>query len=117
MSNEQGTGFRICGMVEKVFAAPSGKFCKVTISCLNARDALQKVDVVAFSDGFAMLSKLGQGETVQVTGNVAMEKLTDKARAEVKIDGYAKWVPMLVAKGVKVIQSVAPAGGAEPAGW
>lgn len=114
---DHGTGFRIAGIVERVFAAQSGKFAKVTVSCPDAKGKLQKIDVVAFSDSFQQLANLGQGEEVTITGNVGMEKLTDKQRNEIKIDGYAKWVPMLVAKACKAEKPAAPVDTANDPGW
>ena len=99
---DHGTGFRIAGIVDRVFAAQSGKFAKVTVSAPDSKGKLQKIDVVAFSDSFQQLANLGQGEEVTITGNISMEKLKDKQGNEVKVDSYAKWSPMLVAKAVKV---------------
>jgi|SRR6185312_1140515 len=113
---DHGTEFRVVGIVERVFAAQSGKFAKVTVSTQDGKGKLQKVDVVAFSEAFGQLANLGQGEEVQITGNVAMEKLTDKQRNEIKVDGYAKWSPMLVAKAVKVERPAAADHSNDP-GW
>ena len=114
---DHGTGFRVVGIVERVFAAQSGKFAKFTVSTQDGKGKLQKVDVVAFSETFGQLANLGQGEEVQITGNIAMEKLTDKARNEIKVDGYARWSPMLVAKTVKVEKPATQAVAADDPGW
>lgn len=113
---DHGTGFRIAGIVDRVFAAQSGKFAKVTVSAPDGKGKLQKIDVVAFSESFQQLANLGQGEEVTITGNIAMEKLTDKGRNEIKVDGYAKWSPMLVAKAVKVEVAKPPVDANDP-GW
>src|SRR6266480_7277097 len=104
---DHGAGFRICGVVERVFAAQSGKFAKVTVSCPGDKGKAQKIDIVAFADAFNLLKSLGQGEEVQITGSIAMEKLTDRQRNDVRIDGYVKWSPMLIAKAVKVEAALA----------
>lgn len=114
---KHGAGFRIVGIVEKVFLAASGKFAKLTISCPGNQDRMQKVDVVAFSDKFDLVKNIGQGEEIRVTGAIAMEKLTNKAREEVKVDGYAKWSPMLVLADVTVMQQAAAPKAEDPAGW
>ncbi len=113
---DHGTGFRIAGIVDRVFAAQSGKFARVSVSAPDGKGKLQKIDVVAFSETFQLLANLGQGEEVTITGNIAMEKLTDKARNDVKVDGYAKWSPMLIAKTVKV-ESAKPGIDPDDKGW
>ena len=115
MSFEHVTGFRICGAVVRKFVNPQGTFASVTIEAPNARGRMEKYDVKCFSDGpMDEFRELGQGQTIQVTGNIAMSKLTAKNKEAVKVDGYDKWLPDLVAKAVKV-----EVAGAKPAprGW
>jgi hypothetical protein len=116
MSWEHGAGFRVTGVVTraKVF---SPKFAVMTVEVPNGRGGQKKVDMRAFSDAIDQVQDVGQGQVVQVTGTVDMEKLTSKDRNEVKVDGFAKWVPALTIRKVEVEPSSAkPKPSAAPTG-
>lgn len=107
MSWEHGAGFRITGYVVRVFKAPSGKFASLTIECPNGRGGTKKIDLRAFSDAIDQVEHVGQGQVVQVTGTVDMEKLTSKDKNPVKVDGYEKWFPALTIRRLEVEPSSA----------
>lgn len=116
MSFERGAGFRICGAIARdPFAR--GAFARLTLAVPGQRGET-KIDVVAFDpDVIADIGDLGIGMTVQVTGSITMEAVKDKAKNKVKIDGYDRWVPLLVAKKVTVEgSSVKPSSSSAPEG-
>jgi hypothetical protein len=100
MSFEQGAGFRAAGCVVRKFCSPTGKFGALTLS-ITQGERNTKVDFVTF-DCVNDFSDLVQGANVTVTGKIGMNKLTAKDKSEVKVDGFAKWVPQLVVTAVKV---------------
>jgi hypothetical protein len=105
-----------------MFKAPSGKFAALTVECPNGRGGTKKVDLRAFSDAIDQVEHLGNGQVVQVTGTVDMEKLTGEDRNPVMVDGREKWAPALTIRKVEVEPSSAkPAPKAAPAtgddGW
>lgn len=119
MSWEHGAGFRITGVVTRVFNSPKGTFSALTVEVPNGRGGQKKIDMRAFQDAVDQVANLGQGQVVQVTGKVDMESLKDKQRNEVQVDGRAKWVPALTITKVEVEPSSAkpkPAASAQPAG-
>lgn len=118
MSWEHRAGFRITGYVTRVWCAPSGKFASLQVETPNGKGGTKKIDLRCFSDAIDEVRQLGNGQVVQVTGTVDMEKLTSKAKEEVKVDGYAKWSPALTIRKVEVepasakpIPKAAPAAG------
>lgn len=103
MSFERKATFEICGaVVRKPFVAPSGKFARVTLAT-PGRSGEKKTDVRAF-DGEIIreIADLGVGQTVRVTGDVDSEKLTNKAKQEVVVDGYTAWQTVLTARWLQV---------------
>lgn len=107
MSWEHGAGFRVTGYVIRTWAAPSGKFATLVVEAPNGKGGTKKIDLRAFSDAVDQVKNLGNGQVVQVTGTVDMEKLTDKGRNEIKVDGYSKWTPALTIRNVEVEPSSA----------
>jgi hypothetical protein len=117
VSWDRGAGFRVTGAVVRKFVAQSGKVAFLTLA-VPGNKGETKIDVRSF-DVLVIeeIGGLGAGQTVQVTGNVDSQKLTTKAGADVMVDGYAKWVPALTVKAIKVEgSSIAPAAndGAPP---
>lgn len=101
MSWERGAGFRVVGAVVR---APfvRDKFARVTLG-VPGRSGETKIDVVSFDASvIGDIAALGVGQTVQVNGSVEMEAVKDKTKEKVLVDGYPKWVPLLVAKKVDV---------------
>jgi len=100
--------FEVKGAVVRVWTNSQRSFSRVTVDVMGERS--QKVDIVAFRDAVASVSGLGAGELVRIAGNITNEKLKDKSGQPVKIDGYDKWVNLLVADKVTVeTGSAAPA--------
>lgn len=105
-----GAGFRIVGAVVRKFVAQSGKFAAVTID-VNVPPRSRKIECRAFdAEMIDEIGQLGAGQTIEITGQIDMEKLTDKKREPVKVDGYEKWSPALTVKAIKIEgSSVKPA--------
>lgn len=103
MSWQEGAGFRIIGTIKRLFIADSGKFAKITLT-VNAHPHppeldLKSLDKILIGD---MKRDLRQGQRVEFKGNIESEKVTDKARTEVKVDGYTLWIPALRPKSYAV---------------
>jgi hypothetical protein len=98
---ERGAGFRVCGAVTREpFCRDT--FGRVTIAVPGKRGET-KIDLVTFDAGvIAEMRGLGVGMTVQVTGSIEMEAVKDRTKEKVLVDGYPKWVPLLVAKRIDV---------------
>lgn len=103
MSNFQhGAGFRIAGSLVRKWVAQSFKVARVTVA-VDHEKGTKKIDLVSFApDVIEEIAALRDGALFEVTGRVDMEKLKDKQGNEVKIDGYAKWVPSLSVQVIKV---------------
>lgn len=102
MAFEQGAGFRICGAVVRRFVAQSGKAAFVTIDVPGERGS-KKIELRSFDRSIvADIGSLGAGQIVECTGTVDVEKLTNKQRDEVKVDGYAKWMPALTIRVLRI---------------
>lgn len=96
----QGAGFRICGSVVRKFVAPSGKIAFLTLDVfVDGRG--KKVDMRGFSEMVEEIGTLNNGALVEVTGTIDIEKLTDKQRQPVVVDGREKWVTALTVRAVK----------------
>lgn len=102
MSWEHGTRFEVTGVVTRVWDNGKGTFAKLTVEAPNGRGGVSKIDFKAFSESVDAVRHLGYGQTVKVTGTVAMEKLTNKAKDEIKVDGYSFWYPTLRIGSVEV---------------
>lgn len=114
---EMGAGFRVCGFVVRRFVTPSGKAAFLTLDVPSEKAGkTKKIDLRAFDDEvIGDVGSLTPGAKVQVTGVVDMEKVTDKARAPIMIDGREKWTPALTIKKVTVEgSSKAPKPPSEP---
>lgn len=136
---ERGAGVRICGFVANKFVARSGKFARLTIAYPGRRAAEDKTDVRSFEhDVISRIAEIGVGETVTVTAGIDREKLTNKAREAVMVDGREAYTIALTIRTLKVEDGAAsspsapkedapappdaPAGGDsrgwdDPAGW
>lgn len=117
MSFHQGAGFRICGVVVRRFVAQSGKAAFLTLDVVGDRGS-KKIELRSFDLSIvADIGQLGAGQTVECTGTVDVEKLTNKKRDEIKIDGYAKWVPALTIRVLRIegsSRAPAPSNGQQP---
>lgn len=100
---DQGAGWRMCGAVVRKWISPTGKFASLTIGVPGNKGEI-KHEVRAFSSSGLIdeINDLGVGQIVKVTGGVDREPLTDKARKEVKVDGYVVWVTKLTLKTLEI---------------
>lgn len=57
---------------------------------------------------FEVLRKLTPGEEVDIEFTLTTRSLTNKAKEEVKVDGYTKWVLVATARSVKPVAAGAP---------
>ena len=97
-----GAGWRICAVVERVFAAPSGKFAEMTLAYPD-RGKTAKSKVCAFdAEMVQRVASIGQGETVQVTGGFWNTKLTNKAKQPIQVDGRDVYDTKLVIRTLTV---------------
>lgn len=110
MSFTHSRDFTICGVVVRKYAANTGGFASLTIESTRDRKTV-KHDCKAFDRAIVeAINGLGAGMTVELTGSVGVEKLTNKDKSVVKRDGYDAWVPMLIVTEVKVEGSSVAAG-------
>ncbi len=99
---QEGAGVRITGFVERVFVPPSGKCAFLEVSFPGEKPGKrQKVELVAFGESIDPVRALGKGEKVQVTAALSSKVLSNKARAEVEVDGRKVWMLQLVVRTVK----------------
>lgn len=98
-----GAGFRICGVVSRTFTNQAKTFASLTLETPGDKPGKkQYLEMKAFAhDVISLIEQTGKGETVQVTGHIGSEKLIDKAKNAVQIDGRDKFVPSLVVKAIK----------------
>ncbi len=97
MSDE--AAFRITGAVVRTYVPASGKVAFLTLDVLNGEKS-RKFDIRGFGDVVQEIGELAKGATVEVTGTLDIEPVKTKTGEQVKVDGYSKWVPMLVARQV-----------------
>jgi hypothetical protein len=100
----QGAGFRVCGVVNRKFINSQGTFVALTLSC-DLGDRKVSVDLKGFKESVAAANDVEQGDTIEVTGSIGVEKLTAKDKSTIQVDGRDKWVPSLVIKAIKVDQA------------
>ncbi len=107
---ERGHGVRVCGFVERAFVPPSGKCAFLTVA-VPGRPKEQKIEMRTFDkeDLIPRIKALGVGQIVTVTAGIESNKLTNKARQEVQVDGRTAWVMVLT------IRTLAVEGEAEKA--
>jgi hypothetical protein len=99
---ERGHGFRAVGYVEKKFVPPSGKVAFLTISVPGWRGD-QKIEMRTFdADMIVEVGALGVGQTVTVTAGVESNKLLNKAKQAVSVDGRDVWTMALTIRTLKV---------------
>jgi hypothetical protein len=83
------------------FISASGNFSKLSLET-NVGGKRSFHEVIGFSELTEAMRKLGPGMEVTVTGEVGSEKLADKAKQDILVDGYPRWIPRLVATSVAV---------------
>ncbi len=107
-----------CGYVVRRWVSPGGKYGTVTLDVPGERGG-GKYDFRSFADGpLTDIGKLEPGQLVHLTCSVDMECLKNKAKEEVKIDGYSKWVPALTIRAMEVQPaSATPEDPADNIGW
>ncbi len=105
---ETGSGFRICGYVVRRNVVPSGKCAFLVLDVPGENGRSSKIDLKTF-DAVEEVGALVVGGKAEVTGRVVMEKVTNRARVPVMVDGRAKWVASLTIKTVKVDEASIPA--------
>jgi hypothetical protein len=123
MANPEAT-FRVVGNVVRSRVARSGKAAWVTVDVADGARH-KKIEMVAFRSQVSDVGTLKPGQDVEIDGALDMESLKTKAGDDVKIDGYAKWVPMLVVRSVIVSGATASPARADsgppstpaPGGW
>lgn len=115
----EGAGVRITGFLERKFTPPSRKCCFLTVSFPSEKPGKRtKVDLVAFSENMEAADALGQGEKVTITAALGMKKLTNKARADVQVDGRDVWTLQLAVRTIKTEGAKEKPPGDKPAhGW
>ncbi len=91
--------FRVTGAVVRTYVPASGKVAFLTLDVLNGEKS-RKFDIRGFGDVVQEIGELAKGATVEVTGTLDIEPVKAKTGEQVKVDGYSKWVPMLVARSV-----------------
>jgi hypothetical protein len=91
--------FRVTGAVVRSNVAASGKAAWVTLDVLSGERS-KKLDFIAFGDAVQEVGALAKGATVELTGQIDIQPVKDKAGAQVKVDGFARWFPMLVVRAV-----------------
>ncbi len=103
MSATRGHGFRAVGFVDRVFIPPSGKVAFLTVA-VPGRQKEQKIELRTFDkeDMIPRVRALGVGETVIVTAGIDSNKLINKAKQEVEVDGRAVWCMTLVIRTLEV---------------
>ncbi len=97
MSDE--AAFRITGAVVRTYVPASGKVAFLTLDVLNGEKS-RKFDIRGFGDVVQEIGELAKGATVEVIGTLDIEPVKSKTGGEVLVDGFKKWVPMLVARSV-----------------
>ncbi|HVQ52903.1 MAG TPA: hypothetical protein VMS92_22940 [Mycobacterium sp.] len=94
MNWERGAGFRIVGAVDRKFVPLSGKCAFLTLAVPGQRGEVKHecktFDLLVIEE----IRALGQGQVVQAIGTPEREKLTNKAKQPVMVDGREVWVPM-----------------------
>lgn len=99
---QEGSGFRIVGFVVRKFTASSGKFGRLTVD-VNQSPHPAKLDLRTFDPSLvADVGQLQAGQKVQIRGRIEVEKLKNKAKEEIKIDGYAHWSTVLTLTALEV---------------
>jgi len=111
---QQGAGFRICGSVVRRFVVPSGKVAFLTLDVF-ADGHGKKIELRGFKDMVEEIGVLQPGALVEVTGAVEMEKLTDRNRNPVLVDGREKWVHAMTVRAIKHEASSRPPAARPPA--
>ena len=100
---QHGKGFRITGYVTRKFTPPSRKCCFLTIETPGEKPGkLDKTEMVAFQDLVEQADALGVGQVVQATGTIGSKLLTNKARADVQVDGKNVWILQLIVRTIAV---------------
>jgi len=94
--------FSIAGSVTRKWANDKGTFARLGLSVSDGQRK-RNVDVKAFAARVvASIARLSDGDMVTVAGDVQSEKLTDKTKQEVQVDGRPVWMPSLVATEIKL---------------
>jgi hypothetical protein len=91
-----------CGYVVRKWVSPGGRYASLCLDVPGERGG-GKYDFRCFADGpLSEIGNLQGGQLVEVTCSVDMECLRNKAKQDVKIDGYSKWVPVLTVRSMEV---------------
>src|SRR5262245_3499403 len=93
--------FRVTGAVVRANMATSGKAAWLTIDVLGGGERSKKLDFIAFGDLVQEVGGLAKGSTVELIGDIDIQPVKDKAGNAVTVDGFKKWIPMLVIRGVQ----------------
>lgn len=102
MTQQHGAGFRVSGLVNRVYVNDKGTFAALTVQ-VEQSGRRKLLDVRGFDAPVtSAISRLTNGDTVEVTGSVDTEPLKDKGKNEIAVDGRPCWVVKLTAKAVKV---------------
>jgi hypothetical protein len=117
MSFRAGCGFRIVGHVVRRWVNPAGTFATLVLA-VPGENGERKIDLRAFRETVQAVADLGAGMTVEALGTVEVEALKNKAKEDVKVDGYVCWVAKLTVRTINVegssVKPAAAATGAKP---
>jgi hypothetical protein len=93
--------FKIVGAVSKHWINAKGNFgtCDIEVQDGKYKSIFRRCK--AFSDVIDAFREIGIGEVIEVVGNLGNEKLTNKAREDVKVDGFNVWVNVLTITSIK----------------
>lgn len=93
---EDKARWTVTGAMSWKWVAPSKKFarCKVESNVMGRRNFHE---VMAFGDMVNEIDISGIGEVVTVVGDLQTEKLTDKQKNPIRVDGYEVRLTMLKA--------------------
>lgn len=93
MSWQEGAGFRVVGTIKRIFVSPTGKFAEIKLS-VNVQPHPPEIVLKSFDRALIgdMKRDLRLGQRVQFTGKIENEKLQDRQRNDVKVDGYDVWL-------------------------
>lgn len=99
---EMETKFLVCGYVKRKWVSDKGNFGTLTVDTKSGTHETI-VTLRSFKDGdIDGIRALSEGQMVRVTGVISDEKLTDKQKNDVKVDGYNVYTTRLNIKKVEV---------------
>jgi hypothetical protein len=101
VSFKPGCGFRLVGHVVRRWINPARSFATLVLAVPGEKGE-RKHDLRAFGEMVDLVEPLGVGMTVEALGTIDVEALKNRAREDVKVDGYAVWVEKLTIRTLNV---------------